>query len=92
MIYLNLKDLIDLKNISLFLDDVERCKIDINELLSFINTLTEQNNIKVVLIANEEEINYTQFYNNLPEKYMLTLNEKIDFNKLSTDNNQKKNN
>lgn len=84
------EDLIDLKNISLFLDDVERCKIDINELLSFINTLTEQNNIKVVLIANEEEINYTQFYNNLPEKYMLTLNEKIDFNKLSTDNNQKK--
>lgn len=63
------EDLIDLKNISLFLDDVERCKIDINELLSFINTLTEQNNIKVVLIANEEEINYTQFYNNLPEKY-----------------------
>ena len=84
------EDLIDLKNISLFLDDVERCKIDINELLSFINTLTEQNNIKVILIANEEEINHIQYYNNLPEKYMLALNKKINFDKLSTDDNTKK--
>ena len=84
------EDLIDLKNISLFLDDVERCKIDINELLSFINILTEQNNIKVILIANEEEINHIQYYNNLPEKYMLALNKKINFDKLSTDDNTKK--
>ena len=37
-------------------DDLERCPMPVNETLGFINQFVEQNNAKVLMIANENEI------------------------------------
>jgi len=48
-----------LKNIDksiLIFDDLERCNVDISSLLGYINHFVENQNMKVVLIANEDEL------------------------------------
>lgn len=47
---------IDLTGKLIILEDLERCTIDIIELLGFVNNLVEQDGVKVLLVANEEEI------------------------------------
>lgn len=47
---------IDLTNKLVVVEDLERSDINIAEVLGFVNSLVEQDNIKVLLIANEEEI------------------------------------
>lgn len=47
---------IDLSNKLIILEDVERSQIDILELLGYVNNLVEQDNTKVLLVANESEI------------------------------------
>ena len=47
---------IDLSKKLIILEDVERTNIDILELFGFVNNLVEQDKIKVLLIANENEI------------------------------------
>lgn len=42
--------------IVLIFDDIERCQIDIIELMGFLNNLCENNGYRVILIANEKEI------------------------------------
>ncbi len=37
-------------------DDVERCKVPMAELLGYVNAFVEHDDVKTVLIANEEEI------------------------------------
>lgn len=49
-------------------DDLERAKIDIGQILGFINNFVEHDNIKTILIANEEEIISNQLKENYPEK------------------------
>lgn len=43
-------------NIVYIFDDMERTKIDIIELLGFVNNLCEHNGSRVILVANEEQI------------------------------------
>ena len=69
----SIKDILKLNDIALILDDIERCKLNINELLGFINNLIEHNNIKVILVANEEEISHISSLDNLPQKYNVSL-------------------
>lgn len=38
----------------MILDDVERCKIPLDELFGFINSIVEHSNSKIILICNEE--------------------------------------
>jgi DNA polymerase III delta prime subunit len=52
-------------------DDLERCKLPIEEVFGYINTFVEHEGKKVVLIANEEEI-----VNGNNEKY-LRIREKL---------------
>lgn len=47
---------IDLTGKLIVLEDIERTKIDIEELLGYINNLCENDNVKVLLVANESEI------------------------------------
>lgn len=47
---------IDLSGKLLILEDVERTKISILELLGYVNSLVEQDGVKVLLVTNEEEI------------------------------------
>ena len=48
-------DVLDFKNRVLIFEDIERSKINITDLLGYVNNLTEQHNYKVILVANEDE-------------------------------------
>lgn len=59
------------KNISstLFIfDDLERCPIDLKEILGFINDLIEHEHCKCIIVANEEEIEDSFF--KIKEKFI----------------------
>lgn len=47
---------VDLSNKLVILEDVERSQIGIFELLGYVNSLVEQDGVKVLLVANEDEI------------------------------------
>src|SRR5699024_1029857 len=55
----NLEELynsIDLSGKLLVFEDIERSRIDIIEFLGYVNSIVEQDNVKVLLIANENEL------------------------------------
>ncbi|MDJ0693129.1 MAG: P-loop NTPase fold protein [Mastigocoleus sp. MO_167.B18] len=52
----------------LIFDDLERCNIDIKNILGYINSFVESPELKVVLIANEEEITDDTMYGKSKEK------------------------
>jgi hypothetical protein len=54
-------------NILIF-DDLERCSINIVDLLGYINNFVEHQSYKVILIANEEELEKTDKYTLIKEK------------------------
>jgi len=54
-------------NILIF-DDLERCSINIVDLLGYINNFVEHQSYKVILIANEEELEKTEQYKLIKEK------------------------
>ena len=66
-------------NLIIFFDDLERCNIDINAVLGYINELVEHNNIKVILVADESKIGKVNFEENIELKYMITLSDKIKY-------------
>lgn len=47
---------VDLTGRLVILEDVERTQIDLLELMGYVNNLTEQDGVKVLLVANEGEI------------------------------------
>ena len=47
---------INLNNILIILEDVERSKLSILEVMGYVNNLVEQDGAKVLLVANESEI------------------------------------
>lgn len=47
---------VDLSNKLVILEDVERSQIGILELLGYVNSLVEQDGVKALLVANEDEI------------------------------------
>lgn len=54
-----------LKDKFLIFDDLERCKLPLNEVFGYINNYVEHQNIKVMIVANENKIkencaNYTK--------------------------------
>ena len=54
-------------NILIF-DDLERCSINKVDLLGYINNFVEHQSYKVILIANEEELEKTEKYTQIKEK------------------------
>ena len=70
---------IDLSNKLIVLEDIERSKFDIVELLGYVNSLVEQDNVKVLLVANENEIKNNSEeseYSRIKEK---TISDTIQF-------------
>ncbi len=67
------KDLKPIANVVIVFDDLERCNIEINEILGYINNLVEHNNVKAIILANEKEIWRSGFSVNLAEKYKIAL-------------------
>lgn len=55
------------KNLVLIFDDFERSKIDKVDLMGAINEYSESKDIKVIIVANEDEIKYDD-YNGIKEK------------------------
>jgi len=49
--------LVKITNKKIIFDDLERCSMSIQNTLGYINQLVEGNGLKVVILANEEEIN-----------------------------------
>ncbi len=47
---------IDLTDKLIILEDLERSQIDVIEILGYVNNLVEQDGVKVLLVANEDEI------------------------------------
>lgn len=47
---------IDLSGKLIILEDIERTQINLMELMGYVNNLVEQDGVKVLLVANEEEI------------------------------------
>lgn len=70
----------------LVFDDLERCNIEIINLLGYINYFVEHQDLKVIIIANEDEIivnnkNNTDAYRKTKEKLIgKTFSVKTDFN------------
>ncbi len=52
----------------LIFDDLERCKIDLSNMLGYINSFVEHQNLKVILIANERELEKDPSYKSIKEK------------------------
>lgn len=68
-----IKDLKDIEKSVVVFDDLERCTIDIDVILGFINNLVEHKKVKAILIGNEKEIGIGEeakekFYNKIKEK------------------------
>ena len=61
------------------MEDVEKCDIEINTLLGYVNELAETDHVKVLLVANENEISKGNkaLYNRSKEK---TISDTIQFN------------
>ncbi len=55
------------KSILIF-DDLERCQIDIGDLLGYINYFVEHQGLKVILVANEDKISKNSNYEEIKEK------------------------
>lgn len=65
-----LYDSVDLSGKLIILEDIERSDIDIIQILGYVNNLVEQDGVKVLLVANEQEFLSREIYkhNNTEEK------------------------
>lgn len=61
-------DTINRENVVLIFDDLERCTIDYDKLLAYINNYVEIQEMKVIIIANEDEIEEDSIYYQIKEK------------------------
>lgn len=69
-----------LKNRVIIFDDLERCNININTCLGYINNLVEHNNIKVIIVANEKEIGKLNYDDNFELKLISAMNKDVNYN------------
>lgn len=69
-----LYDSIDLRGKLIIFEDIERAHISVLEFLGYVNSLVEQDNVKVLLVANEDElIKYNIVEKTTPENKGTTL-------------------
>ncbi|ANC07829.1 MULTISPECIES: P-loop NTPase fold protein [Bacillus cereus group] len=69
---INFEQFINFADTVLCFDDLERASLDINEILGYINNFVEHDNIKVIIIANENEIEDKLNEKNLELKMLTT--------------------
>ncbi len=61
----------------LILDDLERCNIQLNIILGYINNYVENRDCKCILVANQKEMSKMRLYNNIEQKLLVALNSKV---------------
>lgn len=78
-------------NIIIF-DDLERCRVDIIQLMGFLNNLSENNGFKLILVANEKEVCRIDNPSEEALKYLVALkyNENNDDTKNNANGVEKK--
>ncbi len=79
-----------LKDKLIIFDDLERCKLPLNEVLGYINNYVEHQNVKVMIVANEYEITgklRNEEEESLEEKIANAMGVKVD----NKEDNDKKN-
>ncbi len=69
----------NLKNYVLIFDDLERANLDINMCLAYINSFVEHHGIKVIIIANENEVGKIDFNKNYELKLLSTMQSNINY-------------
>ncbi len=79
--FIKIKDFISLDNYILIFDDLERCNININAVLGYINNFVEHDGLKTIIIANESEIATTQLATYKELKVIAAMNPNISFPK-----------
>ena len=67
----------DTSKIIIIFDDLERTSVEINNVLGLINLFVENKKMKVIIVANEDEIGSSRISSNLPEKFLIASNKKI---------------
>lgn len=73
---------IDLTSYVFIFDDVERCNCPLNEVFGFINGLVEHDGVKVILVANEKEIQIKEATDSKELQYLVAMNETIEYPKV----------
>lgn len=71
----------DLSTFVFVFDDVERCNCPLNEVFGFINGLVEHEGIKVILVANEKEIQIKETIDSKELQYLVAMNDEIKYPK-----------
>lgn len=66
------------KKFVLIFDDLERCELNVNEVLGYINNFVEHDGIKTIIIANQKEMGKINASNNLELKYLIATNKDIN--------------
>lgn len=75
--------LMPIRECILIFDDLERCDCPVNEILGYINSFVEHENMKVVIIANQREIGKAVNFTNQELKYLVAAQDNILFEKAS---------
>lgn len=63
----------DPSRFTIIIDDLERTRLNITDILGYVNQLTEHNGFKVVVVSNEDEIGNLRSLENLEGKYLVSL-------------------
>lgn len=88
----DISDLIEVKNMVVCFDDLERCTIPINEFFGYVNNLIEHCNCKVLILADENNIGKIFANTNIEQKYQTILTGDRKVIQDQNDNNAKKRN
>lgn len=79
----------DISNYTIVFDDLERCDIEINEVLGYINDYVEHKKVKCIIVANETEIEKINYDNNYELKILSCLNNNVEYNEIEDESNNK---
>ncbi len=78
-------------NYFIIIDDIERCNMPVNELFGHINSYVEHEGVKILLVANEKEIEKNQLCTDLELKYLTSaLSIKKQENEISKNDIEKR--
>lgn len=67
----------DISKMVIIFDDLERTTAEINDVLGLINSYVENKELKVIIVANENEIGSSRISSDLPSKFAVAANSNI---------------
>lgn len=84
-----LSDVQELRRAVIIFDDLERCALDVNQTLGVINNLVEHNDVKIILVANQNEVGKMNFSKDLSHKYQVAIDERVELDENDKQKNSK---